>query len=117
MASRIGRLSGALLLASGALVAGTGPPAGALPALELGSGERLLVVAPHPDGESLCCAALVRAGLGITVMPDSYSDPGVARVRLEGFTPRRVIGLCYAGEAARPSAFVQAAREVFGEMG
>ena len=61
--------------------------------------------------------ALVRAGLGITVMPDSYRDPGVARVRLEGFTPRRVIGLCYAGEAARPSAFVQAAREVFGEMG
>lgn len=61
--------------------------------------------------------ALVRAGLGITVMPDSYRAPGVARVGLEGFTPRRVIGLCYAGDAARPSAFVQAAREVFGETG
>ena len=46
-----------------------------------------------------------------------HRHPGVARVGLEGFTPRRVIGLCYAGEAARPSAFVQAAREVFGEMG
>jgi len=54
--------------------------------------------------------ALVRAGLGITVMPDSYRDPGVARVALEGFAPRRIIGLCYAGEAARHSAFVQAAR-------
>jgi DNA-binding transcriptional LysR family regulator len=57
---------------------------------------------------------LVRAGLGITVMPDSYRDPGVARVALEGFTARRVIGLCYADEAARyrTNGFVQAAREV-----
>lgn len=58
---------------------------------------------------------LVRAGLGITVMPDSYRDPGVARVALEGFTPRRTLGLCYADPAARyrTSGFVQAAREVF----
>lgn len=59
---------------------------------------------------------LVRAGLGITVMPDSYRDPGVARVELEGFTPRRTLGLCYADPTARyrTSGFVQAAREVFG---
>lgn len=58
--------------------------------------------------------ALVRAGLGITVMPDSYQEPGVARVKLEGFTPRRTIGLCYADPAARyrTSGFVQAAREL-----
>ena len=58
--------------------------------------------------------AMVRAGLGITVMPDSYREAGVARVKLEGFTPRRVVGLCYAGPAARyrTSGFVQAAREL-----
>lgn len=58
--------------------------------------------------------ALVRAGLGITVMPDSYQEAGVARVKLEGFTPRRTIGLCYADPAARyrTSGFVQAAREL-----
>lgn len=61
--------------------------------------------------------ALVRAGLGITVMPDSYRDPGVARVGLRGFTPRRVLGICYAGDVARhrTSGFAQATREVFGE--
>lgn len=38
----------------------------------------------------------VRAGLGITVMPDGFQDPGVARVRLEGFDFTRDIGLVYA---------------------
>ncbi len=58
--------------------------------------------------------AMVRAGLGITVMPDSYREAGVARMKLEGFTPRRIVGLCYAGPAARyrTSGFVQAAREL-----
>lgn len=58
--------------------------------------------------------AMVRAGLGITVMPDSYHEAGVARVKLDGFTPRRIVGLCYAGPAARyrTSGFVQAAREL-----
>lgn len=57
---------------------------------------------------------LVRAGLGVTVMPESYQADGVARVRLEGFTPRRVLGLVYGSDAARhrTSGFVQAAREV-----
>jgi len=60
--------------------------------------------------------ALVAAGLGLTVMPDSYQAPGVARVVLEGFPPRRTLGLCYADQAARhrTSGFVQAARDVFG---
>ncbi|WP_374660121.1 LysR family transcriptional regulator [Phenylobacterium sp.] len=60
--------------------------------------------------------ALVAAGLGLTLMPDSYQAPGVARVALEGFTPRRTLGLCYADEAARhrTDGFVQAAREVLG---
>ena len=87
MASRIGRLSGALLLASGALVAGTGPPAGALPALELGSGERLLVVAPHPDDESLCCGGLVQAvlahGGAARIVTLSAGDGFVEAVRKE----------------------------------
>ncbi|MFN3512808.1 MAG: LysR family transcriptional regulator [Phenylobacterium sp.] len=58
---------------------------------------------------------LVRAGLGITVMPDCYGEAGVARVPLEGFTPRRTLALCYAEPAARyrTSGLVQAAREVF----
>lgn len=38
----------------------------------------------------------VRAGLGITIMPDGFRDPGVARVRLEGFDYTRNIGLVYA---------------------
>ncbi|MDP3855784.1 LysR family transcriptional regulator [Phenylobacterium sp.] len=60
---------------------------------------------------------LVRAGLGITVMPDGHRDPGVARVRLEGFTPRRILGLAYADPTARyrTSGFVQAARDVFAD--
>lgn len=43
--------------------------------------------------------AMVRSGLGITVMPDSYRDPGVTRTRLEGFGPQREIGLLYADGA------------------
>ncbi len=60
---------------------------------------------------------LVRAGLGVTVMPDGHRDPGVARVRLEGFTPRRILGLAYADPTARyrTSGFVQAARDVFAD--
>lgn len=39
--------------------------------------------------------ALVRTGLGITVMPDCYRDPGVTRIRLEGFDISREIGLVH----------------------
>ena len=59
---------------------------------------------------------LVRAGLGITVMPDSYRAEGVARVKLDGFTPRRTIGLVYgAGATSRGANFAQAAREACGQ--
>jgi DNA-binding transcriptional LysR family regulator len=43
--------------------------------------------------------ALVRAGLGVTVMPDGFVAPGVVRPRLSGFTIEREIGLLYAGHA------------------
>ena len=38
---------------------------------------------------------LVRAGLGITVMPESYRDPDVARPRLAGFELSRAIGIVH----------------------
>ncbi|USI74425.1 LysR family transcriptional regulator [Sphingomonas morindae] len=44
--------------------------------------------------------AMVAAGLGVTVMPESYGAPGVARPRLAGFTLRRTIGLLAAEEAS-----------------
>ena len=43
--------------------------------------------------------ALVQAGLGITVMPASYSLPGVVRPLLSGFNLHRQVGLLYAGHA------------------
>ncbi|MEP9401787.1 LysR family transcriptional regulator [Sphingomonas sp. VNH70] len=41
----------------------------------------------------------VRAGLGVTVMPDGFRSPGVARVPLEGFAHRRTLGLLAAPHA------------------
>jgi len=43
--------------------------------------------------------ALVKAGLGLTVMPDGYHLEGVAMPRLAGFDYRRDIGLLYAQHA------------------
>jgi DNA-binding transcriptional LysR family regulator len=43
--------------------------------------------------------AHVRAGLGVTVMPDGFHEPGVARVPLDGFDATRTIGLVHAGGA------------------
>ena len=40
--------------------------------------------------------ALVRAGLGITVMPERFRAEGVARPRLANFTSEREVGLLYA---------------------
>jgi DNA-binding transcriptional LysR family regulator len=42
---------------------------------------------------------LVRADLGVTVMPACYNSPGVARPRLAGFDLTRQIGLLYAAHA------------------
>jgi DNA-binding transcriptional LysR family regulator len=43
--------------------------------------------------------AMVKAGLGVTVMPQSYVMEGVARPVMAGFDLRRRIGLVYAGHA------------------
>ena len=64
--------------------------------------------------------ALVRAGHGVTVMPDSYRDPEVRRVKLNGFTVRRTIGL----RIGRPKPefesslhdFLTAVRAAFGQL-
>ncbi|WP_031239637.1 LysR family transcriptional regulator [Asticcacaulis sp. AC466] len=37
--------------------------------------------------------SMVGAGVGVTVMPDSYEAPDVVRVRMQGFNPRRTVAL------------------------
>lgn len=41
----------------------------------------------------------VRAGLGITVMPDCFREPGIVRIQLDGFDYTREIGLVFAPHA------------------
>jgi DNA-binding transcriptional LysR family regulator len=43
--------------------------------------------------------ALVRAGMGVSMMPESFRDPGVRFVRVMDFEIRREIGLLYAEHA------------------
>ncbi|WP_242126246.1 LysR substrate-binding domain-containing protein [Sphingobium sp. Sx8-8] len=43
---------------------------------------------------------MVAAGLGITVMPDSYRWPGMTRVALRDFGERRSVGFLYGARAA-----------------
>lgn len=45
--------------------------------------------------------ALVGAGLGITVMPDCYSDPRVRRPKLRGLELRRDVGLLFSAQGAQ----------------
>lgn len=45
--------------------------------------------------------SLVRAGLGVTVMPDGYEAEGVVRIKLAGFDHVRHIGVLFADEAAQ----------------
>jgi DNA-binding transcriptional LysR family regulator len=60
---------------------------------------------------------MVAAGLGVTVMPDSFRHSGVARPRLTGFGARRTIGLIYGAQAEAlrdgPSPFIMALRTAF----
>lgn len=42
--------------------------------------------------------AMVRAGLGITIAPDSFAGAGLAMPRLEGFEARRTIGILFNSE-------------------
>jgi DNA-binding transcriptional LysR family regulator len=64
---------------------------------------------------------LVRADLGITVMPACYTLPGVVRPRLAGFDLTRQIGLLYAAPAdhihSAPSQVVRALRAYFARKG
>lgn len=59
---------------------------------------------------------MVAAGLGITVLPEGFTYPGVVRPRLAGFDLRRTIGLAYGPEAevlsASPPAIIAAIRSV-----
>lgn len=43
----------------------------------------------------------VRAGLGVTVMPDGFREPGISRVRLDGFDFTREIGIVFAAHVDR----------------
>jgi DNA-binding transcriptional LysR family regulator len=64
---------------------------------------------------------LVRADLGVTVMPACYTSPGVVRPRLAGFDLTRQIGLLYAAPAdhvhSAPSPMVRALRAYFARKG
>ncbi len=62
--------------------------------------------------------AMVRAGLGVTVMPAGYAAPGVVRPLLADFTHTRRVGLLY-GERAEelreaPGSFIRAVRARLG---
>ena len=53
--------------------------------------------------------ALVAAGMGVTVMPEGFKAPDVARPRLAGFELRRDIGIMYATHYGRPRGVESAA--------
>lgn len=60
---------------------------------------------------------MVGIGLGVTVMPQGFTAPDVARPRLSGFTLSRTIGLVFGAHAealsATPPAGIEAIRAVF----
>jgi DNA-binding transcriptional LysR family regulator len=61
--------------------------------------------------------SMVGAGLGITVAPVSFKQPGLAAIKLNGFDLTREIGLVFSDRArdqGAPSAFVEAARATYG---
>ncbi|AUW56761.1 LysR family transcriptional regulator [Sphingobium sp. SCG-1] len=59
---------------------------------------------------------LVAAGLGVTVMPESFKATGVVRPRFSGFDLTRTVGLIYGAAsesyAASPPALIEAARKI-----
>jgi DNA-binding transcriptional LysR family regulator len=59
---------------------------------------------------------MVAAGLGVTVMPEGFTSPGVVRPRMAGFDIRRTIGIAYAAQTealriTRP-AFISALHDI-----
>jgi len=62
--ARGGWLAALLIAARPACPAAAAPPAAPLPVLAApGAHDRLLIVAPHPDDETLCCAGLIAQAL------------------------------------------------------
>lgn len=59
--------------------------------------------------------ALVAAGVGVTVMPDCFTAPGVARVPMEDFAHIRTLGLLVRKADAVPEAVVGRIRGVLAE--
>ncbi|GGB63924.1 LysR family transcriptional regulator [Blastomonas aquatica] len=59
--------------------------------------------------------ALVAAGVGVTVMPDCFVVPGVARVPMEDFTHVRTLGVLMREADAVPEAVVARVRGVLAE--
>jgi DNA-binding transcriptional LysR family regulator len=60
--------------------------------------------------------AMVRAGLGVTVVPESFFGPGLRQIGLADFDLRRQIGLLYAGQSqvsAAQSPFIGALRDAY----
>ena len=58
--------------------------------------------------------SMVAAGLGVTVAPESFAAPGLAAVRLEGFTLARDVGLVFSDRMReRSGAFVDAVRATY----
>ncbi|MCF8706810.1 LysR family transcriptional regulator [Rhizorhapis sp. SPR117] len=61
-------------------------------------------------------SAFVRAGLGITLMPESHAGAGIVLVPLAGFTLTRSIGILYASHAEtlyeNPSPIIAAIRQM-----
>lgn len=61
--------------------------------------------------------SMVAAGLGITVAPLSFKQPGLAAIKLNGFDLARDIGLVFSDrtrDQGAPSAFVEAVRATYG---
>ncbi|MFT3728048.1 MAG: LysR family transcriptional regulator [Terricaulis sp.] len=59
--------------------------------------------------------SMVAAGLGVTVAPASFSQPGIAAIALEGFDLSREVGLVFSDRARdRSGAFVDAVRATYG---
>lgn len=59
--------------------------------------------------------SMVAAGLGVTVAPASFAQPGVSAVELEGFALSREVGLVFSDRAQESSsAFVEAVRASYG---